>query len=516
MKITHLVTKILICVIAITVLALTLRGIKGTPIESNINDPIWKDEGPLELSPDRGRFALMYSFVENKSLQFSLPIARFAAPDVAYSNGQYVSLFAPAVSFIVAPGYLIGKLFGLGQVGAFAINALFAFINMLLIWAISRKIGASRTAAIVASFAFLFATPAFAYAVTLYQHHLTTFLLLLSIYVLLKTDRLWSSAVVFFCAALSIPVDNPNAVFMLPVSLWALSRLVSVLKTKTQLKITVKSLGILTAVGGIIPLVLFLSFNQISHGDPFKLSGTLPAAKVIDTKGEPVRTPVVTEETTLTPETKKKTATGFFKSRNLVNGFYIHSISPDRGTIVFAPLMLIGFFGLIYRKKAHRTVTMVLLASIGFIVLLYSMWGDPWGGWAFGSRYLIPAYALAAILLSLALDRFSKKIIPFLFVLVVLIYSISVNTLGAITSNRNPPEVEAIALQEITNRIEPVSFDRNLEFLQDNRSKSYVYQEYFSDTLLATEYYVIVLMLTLSVPVIGFFYMFFTRKIPTI
>ena len=61
------------------ILALTIRGISGNPTEKDINDAKWKETGPLELSPDRSRFALMFSLVENGSFQFSLPIARMAA-----------------------------------------------------------------------------------------------------------------------------------------------------------------------------------------------------------------------------------------------------------------------------------------------------------------------------------------------------------------------------------------------------------------------------------------------------
>src|SRR3990167_9827779 len=101
---------ILFCTV---ILALGIRGLSGNPTAEELNSFQWKDSGPLELSPERGRFALLYSIVEDNSLQFSLPIARFATPDLGLSpDGKYVSLFAPAVSFIAIPGYVIGKYFG--------------------------------------------------------------------------------------------------------------------------------------------------------------------------------------------------------------------------------------------------------------------------------------------------------------------------------------------------------------------------------------------------------------------
>src|SRR5438874_2733925 len=115
------------------ILALSIRGIAGNPTQSTMNNVTWTDNGPFELSPDRGRYALTMSLLENKSFYFSTPIARFATPDVGYTNGQYVSLFAPGVSYMTMPGYILGKYINLAQVGTFAVIAFFGLLNTLLI-----------------------------------------------------------------------------------------------------------------------------------------------------------------------------------------------------------------------------------------------------------------------------------------------------------------------------------------------------------------------------------------------
>ena len=171
------------------VLMVSLRGLPGNPTVPELNLKIWKENGPFELSPERGRFALIYSIVEDKSFYFSKSIAGFASPDVGIQNGHYVSLFAPLLSFSAIPGYLIGKYFGASQVGTFAVISLFALFNFFLIRAIAIRLGANKIAATLGAFVFLFATPGFAYAVNLYQHHLSTFLILLSIWALLKSKK---------------------------------------------------------------------------------------------------------------------------------------------------------------------------------------------------------------------------------------------------------------------------------------------------------------------------------------
>src|SRR5438105_4429802 len=92
------------------ILSFSLRGLPGNPTPAELNTKVWKDNGPFELSNERGRFALLYSVIEDHKLNFSVDLAKFAVPDLAYTNGKYVSLFAPGVSFIDIPGYLLGKM----------------------------------------------------------------------------------------------------------------------------------------------------------------------------------------------------------------------------------------------------------------------------------------------------------------------------------------------------------------------------------------------------------------------
>jgi hypothetical protein len=309
------------------ILTLSLRGIKGNPTSSTINELKWSDNGPFELSPDRGRFALTLSLAENHSFYFSLPIARFATPDLGYKNNHYVSLFAPAVSFIILPGYIIGKYFGLAQIGSFAVITLFAVLNSLLIRKIAIKLGANSFAATVGALTFLFATPAFTYAVTLYQHHISTFLILLSIYILLTYRSLWSLTAIWFLFAASLPIDNPNLFLMAPIAIAAAGRFFYTKKIAIYDYIGFKYLGILTFIGAILPLLFFMWFNQMSYGSPFQLGGTVASVKAIDANGKPSspkKIDAATAEKFRDPTKQQKSAVGFFQTRNLVNGFYEH------------------------------------------------------------------------------------------------------------------------------------------------------------------------------------------------
>ncbi len=480
-------------VFTLGILALALRGLPGTVTHENMNDHYWTENGPFELSPERGRFALVYSVLEDKSYTFALPIARFAAPDVGYYDGEYVSLFAPGVSFLALPGYVIGKMFGSAQVGSFAVISLFALLNLFLVRGIALKLGASKTASTIGGLLFLFASPAFAYGVTLYQHHISTALLLTGFYALVASKKsLLALIPVWFVCALSIPVDYPNAFFLAPIGIAALGRILWKEETVQKVSLHVKPQAILTFAGAIIPIVFFMWFNHQAYGNALQLAGTVQQVKQIDENGDPVQN--FTAERSETSQ--NATTVTFFDPRSLVHGLFTLTISADRGIVTFAPVLLIGLFALPHIYKKHPETTALMLAIIGINLLLYGMWGDPYGGWAFGSRYLLPTYAMLSIMLAVLLTGNRNKIIHGLL-LILAVYSLSINTLGAVTSSQNPPKTEAIPLGDITGRIEKYSYDRNWQFLTNQGSKSFIFNTVGKQYVTPVQYYYLVVGMVL-------------------
>jgi len=472
---------------SVVILSLSMRGNKGNPTSQDLSNINWAANGPFELSPERGRFALMYSMVEDKSFYFSEPIAKFAAPDIGESNGHYVSLFAPLVSFIIIPGYLLGKIFGIGQVGAFTVIGIFALFNVILLRLIAIRLGAGKLPATIASFLFLFATPAFSYAVNLYQHHISTFLILLSIYLLLKSNKIWVLLGVFFLCAMSIPLDYPNAFLMFPIGLYALNRIISLKRESGKIIFNFSFVKFLALFIMILPLFFFFWFNKKSYDNPLQFSGTVKTAEFknlnnVDNFNKKFIEKNISEE-------KGKSALGFFSTRDLLNGFYIHMVSQDRGIIYYAPVVLFGLAGMIFAIRKKIQMTAVLVAVLGMNILLYSMWGDPWGGWAFGSRYLIPTYAILSIFTAIAINRWGNKIIFVIPFILVSIYSVAVNVLGAITTSAMPPKIEVLALEKISNTVQKYDYFRNWDYLSGGNSKSFIYQTYLEKYISSVMFY---------------------------
>lgn len=479
-----------------TLLTLSVRGVAGNPTSATIHQATWRDDGPFELSPERGRFALAYSLAENQSFSFSLPVARFATPDLGYKNGRYVSLFAPGLSFLVIPGYLAGKLVGFAQVGTFAVVAIVAIINAVFIRSLAMSVGAGSLPATIAALAFLFATPAYAYAITLYQHHISTLLILASIWLLVNKNTWWSLAMIWGLCALSISIDYPNFFLMLPVGLAGVGKMITPVRRPSVFGIRIQTIRLFSVLGMVFPIIFFLWTNRMSYGNPLQLAGTVGAAIAIDEQGKPAVPRGLGEherpEEYLNPDEQKKSAIDFFDSRSILEGLYVHFLSPDRGVIRYAPIVLFGIAGVALLIRQSPSVARVMIGVVGINVLMYSMWGDPYGGWAFGSRYLIPSYALMAVFVALTLSRWSRNLLLLLGFGTVLIYSILVNTAGALSTNRNPPKIQILALEQVTKRVEKYTVDRNLEYLRENKSKSFLFQTVAFRFMNAWTYYVIV------------------------
>lgn len=485
----------LILLFSFLILVLAVRGLPGNPDGDQLLSPDWREDGPFELSPERGRYALTYSIVENRSVFFPVDLARFATPDVGYINGNYVSLFAPAVSFIAIPGYLIGKAFGAAQFGTFATIAFFAIANAYLIRKTAIKLGASEITATIASLVFLFATPAFSYAVNLYQHHISTFLILSAFYLLISSSSFWTLAAIWFLCAAAIPVDYPNLFLMAPIAIAALARFILIEKQKKLIKVKLKHIYLFSFLSALIPLLFFFWFNARSYGGPLKTLGNsgVTTAEEIDQSGKPVDYPRSEkyEEEKSTPPENQSGGLSYFQSRNILNGMYIHLFAKDRGIIYFAPILIFGIIGFFLALKKNIRFLPTLTAIVAINLILYSMWGDPWGGWAFGSRYLIPSYSILSIFIALFLTDIPKKVAYLAIFLLVAIYSIGVNTLGAVTTSAIPPKVEVADLERVSGLKQKYTYIRNWDFLKDGNSKSFMYQVFLKNHMTTVSFYLI-------------------------
>ena len=141
-----------------------------------------------------------------------------------------------------------------------------------------------------------------------------------------------------------------------------------------------RSLSRATAFGlaALVPLAALLAYNAVCFGSPLTLSSALEA--------DPSYAQLVQEGNF-----------GFrFPSPKFAAYYLFH---PARGVLVFSPFLLWAIPGAVrwWRSRERRADWWFFVG--GTVVLLVAMAGYPnWhGGWALGSRYLVPAVFFAAM-----------------------------------------------------------------------------------------------------------------------
>lgn len=477
----------------------TLRGVIGNPSPALIKGNLDQPTKPFELSPERGRYLLTLSLAHDKSFALSPELADAAYPDVGLHDGRYYVFFAPGISLLVLPFYIIGQSYNYGQIAAFSAIGLFASANIILLYLISRSIiKLPAWASVAAGLVFAFASTALSYATTMYQHHVTTFFTLLAFYAAWqfkqqgKASFLWA-IVVWLSYGLAITLDYPNVILLLPVMIYFAIAGVKMSLTDRKLLISVRPALYLTAVVFAIITTIHGYYNYVNFGSPTKLSGSIVGLKTIREQSQFGQQALADA---VRFEEENKGAANFFREQNLPGGIYELTVAPDKGLFTFSPIFILGPLGIYALRKRLRIEEITLIALIGVNILVYASFGDPWGGWAFGPRYMIPSMAILAIFIAVWLTKNKHHIGLMLFSFVLVAISCAIALLGALTTNAVPPQVEAEYLKM------PYGFLLNTQYFDAGKSSSVVFNTIFAQFITLKQYFTVVYSALLAI----FFY----------
>jgi len=468
--------------ICLVFLAFFVKGKPGSPLYyQKEKDP--QVTGPFESSNSNSRYALTEVIVEKNSFSFSDEQARFSSPDLVKYQNVYFSIFTPGVSFIAVPFYFLGKLIGVPQLFTYFSTLIFALLNIFLIQKLSKKLGADQFLSYISAGIFMFATNAFPYALTLTQHHAASFVILLSLLLVTQKVTFWRNFWIGFLYVSGLLIDIPNLFMLLPVVLFGLSQHIDIKESLKNVTVSIK-LAVSGLILGMIPLLLvFFAYN-------FNLTGSY--IKIGQFIGQYNYPGAITTTQLIKGAKVNKGPSEFklslpFKTRLQLRSAYILFFSQQRSWWYYCPIILIGILGLINMAmtKEHRTFSLLAAAIILMNILIYSMFADPWGGWSFGPRYLIPSAALLAIFIAPVLKKFGQNIFFMIPFTLLLVYSLWINTIGALTTAAIPPLGEA----EYLNLMVPYTWRYNLLLLTErNTSSSLIYNLFFLKQFPALNY----------------------------
>lgn len=475
-----ILTSLVLCIFVI-------KGDKGNPI-ANQTERNNKFGGPFELSISAGRFALTESIVKYHSLFLTTDLARFSSPDVAEYKGRFISLFTPGISFLGVPFYVVGVPFGLPQFSSYFLNIVLALLNLLLIAKIASFFGIKYRTGLLGGVIFLFATNSLAYTSTFTQHHLTIFLLLLLLLLAFRKITILSGILIGILYGFGIIVDTPNMFLFFPILLFSFVKSMEIQKINEKIKISLKISAIAIAIGILPLLFIFGYYNYTTTG-----SFTKVAQFIGQTDKFKSHLPASTTNIVASTENVNDKQIGLklpFKTRSELFGAYILLFSDERSWLYYSPVILLGFLGLMlaYRKSEERNKTLLIIAIILTNIVLYSMFGDPWGGWAFGSRYLLPSAALMCIFLTVAFARYRRNVLFLLIFIFLTAYSLRVSLLGALTTIAIPPKVEAIHLLNPV----PYTSQYNLNLINANYTSSLIYHLFLEQFMKVKTFFLII------------------------
>ena len=480
MNIIKIITTLLITVSLVGLFALSIKGQVGDPIYFQ-KEKDTRVTGPFESTNSNARYAQIEAIVENKSFFFTEEQARFSLPDVVEFKGNYFSIFMPGVSILAAPLYMLGKMYGMPQLFAYMTTAIFAILNVLLVAKLSRSLGASFFASCLAGFIYLVGSNSLAYALTLTQHQYSVFFILCAILLAIRERTLWNNILLGVVFGMGILIDIPNAFMMLPALLYAGVSHIKTAEALGRTKVSIK-LNFIGLIIGVVPLLYALgSYNHYLTGSATAIPQTIGRSTQLLSDAEALNKPKTNVEPANPYEARLP-----YVARFQMDGLYTLLVSNERGIFYFSPVLVIGLIGLIlaYKAKSTNALSVMAMGVASITLLSYSMFGDPYGGWSFGPRYLIPSTAILAAGFGVALSRFRTNIFFATVVLATLAYSIWIASLGALTTNAIPPRVEAVNLPNPV----PYTYEYNLQHLEKNISSSLLFNIHFSRFMTAWQY----------------------------
>jgi len=286
---------------------------------------------------------------------------------------------------------------------------------------------------------------------------------------LLDDEKFMNTFAIWTLGGLLFFVEYQALIFYLPVMVTNTLQNMIITKEQQNLRIKINNIIFIGVVGFLISLTPFFYYNMITYGKFYQLAGTVQSSKTVSEDPE-------TGELILPRSENIQEASGFFHIYKLPNSVSVLLTSTDRGVIYFSPVIIFSIFGLVplYRKNKELAVTIIFM--ILSIILLYGMWGDPWGGWAFGTRYLIPAFALMSIPIGMALNKYGKKWYFALPFTLVFFYSVFINLNGALTTNQIPPSVEVES-----QKYPYYTFIHNVNLAMEGKTSSFIYKTFLSD-----------------------------------
>ena len=297
-----------------------------------------------------------------------------ASGDVGFSpDGHFHSNKPPGTSLLAVPVYFVAyhleRAFGFDPDHWWILNVnlwlcsmftvgLASAIAVVLVWRIGADLFPEhKRAALGAALCFGFGTTFFPFGTLLFDHNLTT-ALLLGAFASVRRDRpILAGALAGVAAVTNYLAAIPGVAF----GIWALSRR--------------RSHAWRYLAGVVPPAIVLLTYNTLALGSPFSLNTDF-------------QNPMF-----------KETAPAFLGMFTAPSWFAMQviTISPWRGIFVLSPVLILAIVALVRWPQHLGAERRVIIAIAAFFFVVNICFNGFHGGNSSGPRYLIPAIAFLCI-----------------------------------------------------------------------------------------------------------------------
>lgn len=341
--------------------------------------------------------------------------------DYSYYNSHFYSGYAPGMTLLAVPLYIISKplfyliphnflgypdnqmkLIFLNFLATIFISSLLSALMTIMVYDITQYFTKNKYHRLISSLVLSFGTLLFIYSTEYYDGTVSTFFIFLSFYLLFKIknnqEKIISSKLLFLaglCAGFSVFLKYHQIIPVLFLSIY----LLTFLRNKKILYFL---------AGLIVPGILLLGYHQLIYGNPLD-------------------TPYKHRMNDFALNT---VSTGFYQIVGPeFKSIYGLSFSPEKGLFLYMPILLLSLIGLFYMFKERnytKEAILILIFFFGLFLFNSSLVDSSWqGNCSFGPRYLIPFLPFLALPLVFAFN----KIKPLLFIFISIL-SIFINLLG--------------------------------------------------------------------------------------
>ncbi len=248
-------------------------------------------------------------------------------------------------------------------------NALVTALTAVVLLAYLEILGVRMHTGAVVALTFGLGTLAWPYAKSLFSDPFAGLLLLTTAFTLLKFKQTHQLRYLFLaglCLGWNVATRYAEALFLPVYGLLLLYYLLTIDNSKLTIDNSKKpifplsSLTLRAIIAFCLPILIIglilLTFNFTRYGDPFN-TGYLP----------------------------NETFSGIW-----LDGIIGQLISPGRGLLIYCPILILSFIGLIPFSRRFPAEATVAVSVILIHLLLYGKWFMWHGGYAWGPRFMIP------------------------------------------------------------------------------------------------------------------------------